>query len=112
MSRTICSKSAVARGWKTIAALPVLFRPSVISSVTCAVVIANTRSVGTGFLIARLPRRTSKRPMGDRLGGALELRLEALESGDAPLEGGVRGEQAAEPLPDARREDVDGLQVP
>src|SRR5690242_6632132 len=100
MSRTICSKSEVASGWKTIAALPELLSPSCISRVICAVVIANTRSVGTGFLIARFPRRTSKRPMPERLGGALELRLEALQGRDALLQRRVRGEQAADLLSD------------
>src|SRR3954469_6060743 len=107
MSRTICSKSEVASGWKTIAALPVLFSPSSISSVTCAVDIANTRSVGAGFLIARLPRRTSNSPMGDRLGGALQLRLETLQGGDPLLHRRVRGEQAADLL--AHGKDVERL---
>ncbi len=64
MSRTMLSKSAVASGWKTIAALPALLSPSSISIVTCAVVIANSRSVGAGCLSERLPRRTSKKPIG------------------------------------------------
>src|SRR4051794_41331509 len=104
MSRTICSKSDVASGWKTIAALPLLVRPSSISSVTCAVVIANTRSVGTGFLIARFPRRTSRRPMGERLGGALELRLEPLQRGDALLHRRGRSAEGAAVLCSRREE--------
>src|SRR5215213_7136293 len=108
MSRTICSKSAVASGWKQIAALPVLLRPSCISSVTCAVVIANTRSVGAAFLIWRLPRMTSRKPTRGRLRGALELRLEALQGGDPLLHRRVRGEQAAD-LADGR--DEEGLQL-
>ena len=63
MSRTICSKSAVASGWKTIAALPELLRPSSMSIFTYAVVIANSRS-GAGCLSSRLPRRMSRKPTG------------------------------------------------
>ena len=62
MSVTIDSKSAVARGWKTIAALPELCSWSVISSVTAAVDIANSRS-GAGAFILRLPVRMSKKPI-------------------------------------------------
>src|SRR5829696_5434201 len=96
MSRTICSKSAVASGWNTMADLPVLVRPSCISSVTCAVVIANTRSVGAACLIWRLPRRTSRKPMDSRLRGALQLRLEALQRGDPLLHRRVRRKEAAD----------------
>ena len=62
ISATIPSKSAVPSGWKTIADLPELLRPSSVSSVTPAVLIANRRS-GAGPLILRLPVRASRKPM-------------------------------------------------
>ena len=62
MSVTIDEKSAVASGWKTIAALPELRSSSVISSVTAAVDIANSR-LSAGAFILRLPVRMSSRPM-------------------------------------------------
>src|SRR5215217_2416139 len=111
MSRTMPSKSAVASGWKTIAALPVPLSPSSISSLICAVVIANTRSVATGFLSWRLPRRTSRNPIPGRLGGALELRLEALQGGDALFHRRMRGEEVAERLAGAGGEDEERLEL-
>ena len=63
MSLTMPSKSAVASGWKTIAAWPVVVSSSSISSLTYAVDIANSRSAA-GCLSSRLPRRMSKSPMG------------------------------------------------
>ena len=54
VSSTICWKSAVPSGWKTIPARPRCFRPSPVSSVTFAVVIANSRS-GAGAFSLRLP---------------------------------------------------------
>ena len=63
MSRTMPVKSAVSSGWKTIAALPELLSSSVISSVTAAVDIANSR-LSAGALSLRLPVRMSKRPIG------------------------------------------------
>src|SRR3954454_23857706 len=93
MSATMRSKSAVPSGWKTIAPLPAFLSPISVSSVTPAVLIANSRSAA-GCLILRLPVRTSKRPMGPRLRLALELRLEALEGGDPLLHRRVGREQA------------------
>src|SRR6476646_4247011 len=108
MSRTMPSKSAVASGWNTIAALPAECRPMPVSIATCAVLIANRRS-GAGFLSSRLPRKMSRNPTPGRLAGegALELRLQALEAGDARLERRVRGEDRAELLARAGREDVE-----
>src|SRR3954463_5843490 len=112
MSRTMPSKSAVASGWKTIAASPVVVRPSSISSLTYAVDMANSRSAA-GCLSSRLPRRMSKSPTPKSLSGdaALELRLQALQGGDALLHRRVRGEQLAEPLADARREDEERVHL-
>src|ERR1700709_2271130 len=110
MSRTMPSKSAVASGWKTIAALPALCCSSVISSVTYAVLIANSRS-GAGCARLRLPRRMSSRPMPRRLRGALQLRLEALQRGEALLHRRVRGEEAGQGLARLGREDVEGRQL-
>jgi hypothetical protein len=65
MSRTIESKSAVASGWKTIAAVPRGVSPIDVSSVTFAVLIANSLS-GAGPSSLRLPVRMSKRPIRGR----------------------------------------------
>src|SRR5215207_5355021 len=108
MSLTIEPKSAVASGWKTIAALPELRSSSVISSVTAAVDIANSR-LSAGAFILRLPVRMSNRPISGR---ALQLHLQALERRDPLLHRRMRGEQAADRLADARREDVERLQLP
>src|SRR5688572_30277086 len=105
MSLTMPSKSAVASGWNTIAALPFVRISSSMSSLTYAVDIANRRSAA-GCLSSRLPLRMSRKPTCgslDRL--ALELRLEALEGGDPLLHRRVRREQALDALADARRED-------
>src|SRR4051812_50093186 len=101
MSATIWSKSAVPSGWKTTAARPELLRPSSVSRVTPAVLIANSRSAA-GCLILRLPVRTSKRPMDLRLRLALQLRLEALERGDPLLHRRGGGGQAPDRAPDRR----------
>src|SRR4051812_43113630 len=106
MSATIWSKSAVPSGWKTIAARPELLRPSSVSSVTPAVLIANRRS-GAGCLILRLPVRTSKRPMRP-------FRLPAREVGaDEALEVLLGLEVAANDLDrlGARGVDVDQLEA-
>src|SRR5215210_8237032 len=95
MSATIWSKSAVPSGWKTIAARAALLRPSSVSSVTPAVLIANRRS-GAGCLILRLPVRTSKRPMDLRLRPALQLRLQPLQRLDPLLHRRVGGEQSGD----------------
>ena len=87
MSLTMLVKSAVASGWKTIAALPRERRSSSVSKVTYAVVIAKSRS-GAGLASFRLPVMTSKRPTQARGGDALELRLEPLQGLDALLGGG------------------------
>ena len=63
MSRTIDSKSAVASGWKTIAAAPRELIPSEVSIATYAVLIANSRS-GAGLASLRWPIRTSRKPTG------------------------------------------------
>src|SRR5690242_17961943 len=102
MSRTMPSKSAVASGWKTIAALPAELSPSSLSIVTYAVLIANRRS-GAGCASLRFPRRMSISPMPERLRRALQLRLEALERGQALLERRVRREQLGQRLARARR---------
>ena len=104
MSVTIEAKSAVASGWKTIAALPELRSSSVISSVIAAVDIANSR-LSAGAFILRLPVRMSNRPIDG--GGALQLHLEALQRRDPLLHRRMRGEQAAERLARAGREDVE-----
>ena len=62
MSVTIEEKSAVASGWKTIAALPELRSSIDISSVTAAVDIANRR-LSAGAFILRLPVRMSRKPI-------------------------------------------------
>src|SRR4051812_6069163 len=112
MSPTMLSKSAVASGWKTIAALPALDSPISSSSVTCAVLMANTRSVGAGCLSERLPRMTSNRPMPRRLRRrALQLALQALQRRDALLHRRVGGEQVAQRLAGAGGEDEEGLQL-
>src|SRR5205823_12599061 len=90
MSRTIESKSAVDSGWNTIAAAPRELIPSPVSIVTFAVLLANSRS-GAGLSSLRRPVRMSRRPT--RLGGALELSLEALEARDPGLERRVRRDQ-------------------
>src|SRR5215212_2292724 len=107
MSVTIDVKSAVASGWKTIAALPELLSSSVISSVTAAVDIANSR-LSAGALSLRLPVRMSNRPM--RLGRALELHLQALQRRDPLLHRRMRREQAADRLAGAGREEVERAQ--
>src|SRR5690349_9391162 len=107
MSLTMPSKSAVASGWKTMAALPVVVSSSSISSLMYAVDMANRRSAA-GCLSSRFPRRMSKRPMGRSLDAlALELRLEPAQRLDALLHRRVRREQAA----DARREDEERVQL-
>src|SRR4051794_14655085 len=111
MSATIDWKSAVASGWKTMAALPADASPISVSMVTCAVLMAKRRS-GAGWESLRLPRRTSSRPMCPRrLRRALQLRLEALQRGQPLLHRRVRGEEVAERLPGAGREDVEGRQL-
>src|SRR4051812_50078832 len=85
MSVRICLKSAVDSGWNTIAASPFDSSPSVSTSVSCAVDIAKSLSVGTGALSFFFPKTTSKRPTGGRLGRALQLRLEPLQRRDALL---------------------------
>ena len=62
MSRTIDSKSAVESGWKTIAAVPREVMLRLVSNVTYAVLIANSRS-GAGGASLRLPVRTSRKPI-------------------------------------------------
>src|SRR4051812_39662651 len=97
MSVRICLKSTVDSGWKTIAASPFDCRPSDSLSVSWAVDIAKSLSVGAGALSFFLPKTTSRRPTGCSLGGrALQLRLEALQGGDALLHRRVRGEELAE----------------
>src|SRR5262245_5744123 len=110
MSRTIDSKSAVASGWKTIAALPVVRSSSSISSLTYAVDIANRRSAA-GCLSSRLPRRMSRKPMTGLNGSPLQLGLEPLQGRDPLLDRRVRREQAGDALADARGEDEEGVQL-
>src|SRR4051812_49499009 len=95
MSVRICLKSAVDSGWNTIAASPFDSSPSVSTSVSCAVDIAKSLSVGTGALSFFFPKTTSKRPTGGRLGRALQLRLEPLQRRDALLHRRVRGGEGA-----------------
>ena len=64
MSRTIDSKSAVDSGWNTIAATPREVTLRLVSSVTYAVLIANSRS-GAGGASLRLPVRTSRKPIAE-----------------------------------------------
>src|SRR4051794_41263010 len=102
MSVRICLKSAVESGWNTMAASPFDWSPSVSASVSCAVDIAKSLSVGTGALSFFFPKTTSKRPTGGRLGRALQLRLEPLERLDALLHrrgGGGEGGGAPSPAP-------------
>src|SRR3954454_19371190 len=111
MSLTMPSKSAVASGWKTIAALPDVRSSSSISSLMYAVDMANRRSAA-GCFSSRLPRRMSRKPMPGSLGQlALELGLQALQGGDPLLHRRVRREQVADALADAGREDVEGVQL-
>src|SRR3954451_24003289 len=112
MSRTIASKSAVASGWKTIAALPELLSESSMSIFTYAVDIANSRS-GAGCLSSRLPRRMSRRPTTGPLGGdlALELGLQPGQGGDPLLHRRGRREQPGDALAHAGREDVERVQL-
>src|SRR4051794_9195748 len=111
MSATMRSKSAVPSGWKTIAPLPAVLSPMSVSSVTPAVLIANSRS-GAGPLILRLPVRTSRKPMRPlRLRLTLQLRLQALQRRDPLLHRRVGGEQAGDRALDLRREDVERAQL-
>src|SRR3954468_5790926 len=111
MSVRICLKSAVDSGWNTIAASPFDSSPRVSTSVSCAVDIAKSLSVGTGALSFFFPKTTSKRPTGGRLGRPLELRLEPLQRLDALLHRRVRGEEGADALADARGEDEEGVHL-
>ena len=61
ISATIASKSAVASGWKTIAATPFVSIPCPVDSVTYAVDIANRRSAAGGALSFFLPPRIASR---------------------------------------------------
>src|SRR5689334_21848108 len=110
MSRTIPSKSAVASGWKTIAAAPRELIESDVSSVTYAVLIANSRS-GAGPASLRRPSSTSKKPIAStpvpvRLARGLKLGLEALQRRDPLLQRGMRAEEARHGLLGLGREDV------
>ena len=82
MSLTIDSKSAVASGWKTIAAAPRLVMFSPVCSVTYAVDIANSRS-GAGPASLRRPVRTSRNPIQRRLWSQTRRHGRA-DCGDAP----------------------------
>src|SRR3954451_14527989 len=116
MSLTICWKSPVASGWNTIPALPRDVMPCSVSSVTYAVVIANSRS-GAGAFSLRLPSRASMKPMalgslrGRRDGALLELLLEAAQALDPGLHRRVGREEVEQRLLRARREDVEGVEL-
>src|SRR3954447_6167369 len=110
MSLTIASKSAVPSGWNTIAALPEDFRPTSVSSVTIAVLMANRRS-SVGWRSFFLPRSASRNPPPMRLDAGLPLRPAALQGGDPLLHRRVRREQAADRALGARREDVERRQL-
>src|SRR4051812_7558962 len=116
MSLTICWKSPVASGWKTIPALPRDVMPCAVSSVTYAVVIANSRS-GAGAFSLRLPSRASMNPMtpaplrGRRDGALLQLLLEAAQALDPGLHRRVRREEVEERLLGARGEDVERVEL-
>ncbi len=64
MSFTIWSKSDVASGWNTMPATSRWVSSSEVSSVTCAVVIANSRS-RAGCLTLVRPRIESRRPKSE-----------------------------------------------
>src|SRR3954447_22150338 len=111
MSVRICLKSAVESGWNTMAASPFDWSPSVSASVSCAVDIAKSLSVGTGALSFFFPKTTSRRPTGGRLGRPLELRLEPLQRLDALLHRRVRGEEGGGALAPAPGEDEEGVHL-
>ncbi len=96
VSFTMLWKSAVPIGWNTIPATPRCLRSSDVSSVICAVVIANSRSGAGPFSLFPLPPRRASRKPTNLGGGALQLGLELLEPLDALLERRVRGEERLE----------------
>jgi len=63
ISATIDSKSAVASGWKTIAATPFVTIPCPVASVTYAVERAKSRSGAGPLSFLRPPSRESRKPM-------------------------------------------------
>src|SRR4051794_30466405 len=103
MSRTICAKSEVGRGWKTSPATPRGEMSKLVCSVTYAVEIAKSRSVLAGPATFRRPRRASRKPIrafrlrggGDR---SLQLLLEALQPGDPLLDRRVGREDVRDRL--------------
>src|SRR5262249_53716512 len=113
ISVAIAPKSAVASGWKTIAATPCVVIRCAVSSVTYAVDIANSRSAAGALSFLRPPRIASKSPMprslrgGERAG--LQLALVLHELLDALLHRRVRREQPGDDL--LRRGDVERAQL-
>src|SRR5690242_5047141 len=91
-------------------ALSECLSPSEVSSVTYAVLMANSRSAA-GCLTFVRPRIVSSSPNGQLRGGrgALELSLVLLEAGDARFHRRVRHEQRGHGLLDARRNDEEGV---
>ena len=61
-SVTISLKSAVATDWNAMPATLRCFSPSAVSSVTWAVVMANSRSLVGTFSLRLPPRRASRKP--------------------------------------------------
>src|SRR4051812_50081714 len=84
LSFSSCLKSAEAICWKTIAAAPRDFMSSDVSSVTCAVAIAKSRSASAVFSFLRPPRIESRKPTLGR-DRRLQLRLQALKGLDPLL---------------------------
>src|SRR4051812_25978808 len=101
----ISLKSAFAICWKTIAATPRDFIPSEISSVTCAVAIANSLSALALASFFRPPRIESRNPTRLRSHRRLQLRLEPLQCLDALLHRRVSHEQRVDRRLDAGRDD-------
>src|SRR3954454_16646127 len=120
MSRTIWAKSPVASGWKTRPATPRGRTSKLVSSVTYAVEIANSRSCLAGPATLRRPRSASRNPMRGRsleggLGGGpdrpLQLLLEPLQAGDARRDRRVGREDVGDRLLRLGRDDEERVQA-
>src|SRR3954454_16365269 len=105
LSSRICLKSADAICWKTIAATPRDFIPSEVSSVTCAVAMANSRSAFAVDSFLRPPRIESRNPNALGRDRRLQLGLHPLERLDALLHRRVRQEQRVHRRLHARGDD-------